>query len=167
MRLTLCTLFLALGLLLVNRDAAQAQQQPRFGIGIQLMATTVDNNMGPGVRLRTSAPLNQDISFGLDAGFTGYILSGRDDAAYAFDPQASLIVTIPGTGRERVYVLGGGGAYVPFGQTTANSGPTVHAGVGKVWLLNESSFFVEFDPALFVGKETTNVIFPLRVGIIF
>jgi hypothetical protein len=159
-------LVLALGLLLGTPHDAQAQQ-PRFGVGLQMLGTTVDNNIGPGVRFRTSVPINRDVSFGLGAGLTGYIFEGRDDAAYAFDPAASLIVTIPGSGRQRLYVLGGGGAYVPFGDTSAPSGPTVHAGVGKVWLLNESSFFLEFSPGLFVGKEETNVIFPLRIGVIF
>jgi hypothetical protein len=158
---------LALGLLLGVEQPAQAQQQPRFGVGLQLMGTTVDDNIGPGVRFRTSVPINQDLSFGLGAGFTGYVFNGRDDAAYAFDPQASLIVTIPGSGRERLYVLGGAGAYVPFGQTSADSGPTFHAGLGKVWLLNESSFYFEFDPALFVGAQKTHVILPLRIGVIF
>ncbi len=158
---------LALGVLLAVGHPAQAQQQPRFGVGLQMMGTTVDDNVGPGLHFRTSVPINQDLSFGLGAGFTGYVLEGRDDAAYAFDPKASLIVTIPGSGRERLYVLGGAGAYVPFGQTTADSGPTFHAGIGKVWLLNESSFYVEFDPALFVGAQTTHVILPLRVGVIF
>lgn len=164
---TLSFVFLAFGLLLGPADLAQAQQQPRFGVGLQMMGTTVEESIGPGVRFRTSVPINQDISFGLDAGLTGYIFEGRDDASYTFDPQASLIVTIPGSGRQRLYVLGGAGAYVPFGETSAESGPTVHAGVGKVWLLNESSFFMEFDPALFVGEEETNVIFPVRIGIIF
>jgi len=163
----LAVALLPLGLLLGLELPAQAQQQPRFGVGLQLMGTTVDDNIGPGLRFRTSVPINQDISFGLGAGFTGYVLEGRDDAAYAFDPQASLIVTIPGSGRERLYVLGGAGAYVPFGQTTANSGPTFHVGVGKVWLLNESSFFFEFDPALFVGARKTHTVLPLRVGVIF
>lgn len=160
------SLILALGLLLGTVDLTHAQQ-PRFGVGLQMMGTTVDNNIGPGFRFRTSVPINQDVSFGLGAGLTGYIFDGRDDAAYAFDPAASLIVTIPGTGQQRVYVLGGGGAYVPFGATSAPSGPTVHAGLGKVWLLNESSFFLEFSPGLFVGEEETNVILPLRLGVIF
>jgi hypothetical protein len=158
---------LALGLLPVFAPPVQAQERPRFGVGMQLMGTTVDNNLGPGLRFRTSVPLNQDISLGLGGALTGYIFRGRDDAAYAFDPQASLIVTLPGSNRQRLYVLGGGGAYVPFGETTAEAGPTVHLGLGKVWLLNESSFFLEFDPALFIGAEETNVILPFRVGVIF
>lgn len=158
---------LALGLLLGPSDSVLAQQDPRFGVGLQMMGTTVDDNIGPGVRFRTSVPLTQDVSLGLGGALTGYIFEGRDDASYAFDPQASLIVTLPGRNRQRLYVLGGGGAYIPFGETNAESGPTVHLGLGKVWLLNESSFFLEFDPALFIGAEETEIILPIRVGVIF
>lgn len=157
-----------LGLVLGSPDPAQAQEErPRFGVGVQVMGSTVDDNVGPGVRFRSSVPLTQDVSLGLGAGFTGYIFEGRDDASYAFDPQASLIVTLPGRNRQRLYVLGGAGAYVPFGETGAESGPTIHLGLGKVWLLNESSFFFEFDPALFIGKEETRAIMPIRLGVIF
>jgi len=165
MRTALASVLLAL--MLGMALPAQAQQQPRFGVGFQMIGSTVDNNVGPGLRFRTSVPLNQDISLGIGAGLNGYIFQGRDEAAYSFDPQGSLVVTIPGTGTQRLYVLGGGGAYVPFGETNAASGPTLHLGIGKVWLLNESSFFLEFDPALFVGEETTDVILPLRLGVIF
>jgi hypothetical protein len=156
-------------LLLCSGLPAHAQQQPRFGVAFQMMGTTVDDNVGPGLRFRTSVPINRDISLGIGAGLTGYIFEGRDDAAYAFDPQGSLVVTLPGTGTQRLYVLGGVGAYVPFGDVASGvgGGPTLHLGVGKVWLLNESSFFLEFDPAIFVGEEQTDVILPLRVGVIF
>ena len=159
----------ALALVLGTSSPAQAQSNPRFGVGLQMMGTTVDDNVGPGLRFRSSVPVNQDISLGIGAGLTGYIFQGRDDAAYAFDPQASLVITLPGPGTQRLYVLGGGGAYVPFGNLDGDvtGGPTLHFGVGKVWLLNESSFFLEFDPALFIGEEETNVILPLRVGVIF
>lgn len=148
---------------------AQAQQQPRFGVGVQIMGTTVDDHVGPGLRFRSSVPINRDISLGIGAGLTGYIFEGRDDAAYAFDPQASLVVTFPGAGTQRLYMLGGGGAYVPFGNVSSgvSGGPTIHLGIGKVWLLSESSFFLEFDPTLFVGEERTDVIIPLRLGVIF
>ena len=159
--------FLLLTFLLGLSHPTQAQQQPRFGVGLQLMGTTVDGNVGPGFRFRTTVPINQDISLGIGGGLTGYIFSGRDDAAYAFDPQASLVVTLPGSGPERFYVLGGVGAYVPFGNTDTSGGPTLHVGLGKVWLLNESSFFVEFDPAIYVGQEETDIIVPLRLGVIF
>jgi len=163
--LLLAALLLALG----THNPVQAQTQPRYGIGLQMMGTTVDDNIGPGLRFRSSVPLTQDVSLGIGAGLTGYIFQGQDDAAYAFDPQASLVVTLPGPGTQRLYVLGGGGAYVPFGNLDSNvsGGPTLHFGIGKVWLLNESSFFLEFDPALFIGEEETDVILPLRVGVIF
>lgn len=164
------TLFLVvLAVVLGTVGPAQAQPEPRFGVGLQMMGTTVDGNVGPGLRFRSSVPINQDISLGIGAGLTGYIFQGRDDAAYAFDPQASLVVTLPGPGTQRLYVLGGGGAYVPFGNLDddVSGGPTLHFGIGKVWLLNESSFFLEFDPALYIGEQQTNVILPLRVGVIF
>ncbi|MFB6247079.1 MAG: hypothetical protein ABEL97_00750 [Salinibacter sp.] len=166
MRFSLLAL-LALGLLAGAPLASQAQDRPRFGVGLQVTGSTVDNNVGPGLRFRTSVPINQDLSLGLGAALTGYVFEGRDDASYAFDPQTSLIVTLPGSSTQRTYVLGGVGAFVPFGDTDAASGPTLHLGVGRVWLLNESSFFAEFDPALFVGAEETQVIFPVRIGVIF
>lgn len=165
MRTVLSSVLLAL--LLGLASPVQAQQQPRFGVGLQMIGSTVDNNIGPGLRFRTSVPINQDISLGIGAGLNGFIFEGRDEAAYSFDPQGSLVVTLPGSGRQRLYVFGGGGAYVPFGETGAESGPTLHLGAGKVWLLDESSFFVEFDPALFIGKEATDIVLPLRLGVIF
>lgn len=148
---------------------AQAQQEPKFGIGVQALGSTADNSVGPGLRFRVSAPINQEVSLGVGTGLTGYIFEGRDDAAYAFDPQASVIVTLPGMGTESVYFMGGGGAYIPFGNTTSESesGPTFHFGVGKAWLLRDSSLFFEFDPALLVGEENTQVLIPVRVGVIF
>jgi hypothetical protein len=165
-------LFLAVLLTLVllcPAPPAEAQQTPKFGVGFQMMGTTVDDNIGPGFRFRSSIPITQDVSFGIGAGITGYIFEGRDDAAYALDPQGSLVVTLPGAGNQRLYVLGGAGAYVPFGNLAenVNGGPTLHLGIGKVWLLSESSFFLELDPAVYVGKTTSEVIIPLRAGIIF
>lgn len=162
-------LFLALFLVFALSISmpAQAQQQTRFGLGLQAMGSTAENSVGPGVRFRVSAPINQEVSLGVGTGLTGYIFQGRDDASYAFDPQASIIVTLPGMGRESMYFLGGGGAYVPFASTTAESGPTFHLGVGKAWLLNESSLFFEFNPALLVGEEETKMLIPFRLGVIF
>jgi hypothetical protein len=167
MRSRLCAVLLSLGLLVSLVPEAEAQRSTRYGVGIQMLGTTVDNNLGPGLRFRVSAPLNQDISLGFGSAFTGFIFEGRDDASYAFDPQASLIVTLPGTGEETFYVLGGPGAYLPFGNTDATSGPTFHLGAGKVWLLNESSLFFEVNPGLYVGQETTSLLLPFRVGVIF
>lgn len=166
MRRLLCFVSL-LALTISFSPSAEAQQNPRFGVGIQALGSTADNTVGPGLRFRVSAPVNQEVSFGVGTGLTGYIFRGRDEASYAFDPQASIIVTLPGMGTQSMYFFGGGGAYVPFGNTPADSGPTFHLGVGKAWLLNESSLFVEFDPAILVGEERADMLFPFRVGVIF
>jgi hypothetical protein len=146
-----------------------AQSSPRFGTGLQLLGTTAgDNgNFGPGFRFRVSAPINRDLSFAIGTSFTGYIFEGQDEASYAVDPQASLVVTLPGRGSQSLYFLGGAGAYVPFGDTSADPGPTFHVGIGKVWLLQDTSLFLEFDPALLVGETQTDVLLPLRLGVIF
>jgi len=163
----LAGLLLVFGLAFHPPLDARAQAGPRYGLGVQLMGSTVDNNIGPGFRFRVSAPLTRDVSLGFGSSFTGYILEGRDEASYAVDPQASLIVTLPGSGQESLYVMTGAGAYLPFGATNATSGPTFHLGLGKVWLLRQSSFFFELDPALYVGEDATSVIIPVRVGVIF
>jgi hypothetical protein len=157
---------LAAGLLAAG-PAAHAQSSPRIGVGVQALGSTADENVGPGLRLRASAPINQDLSFAVGTGVTGFIFEGRDEASYSFDPQASLIVTLPVSGDQGLYFLGGAGAYLPVGETSADSGPTFHFGVGKVWLLRESSLFLEFDPAILVGEQETDVLFPLRLGVIF
>jgi len=152
--------------LLATPDA-HGQERPRYGVGFQLLGSTVDDNVGPGFRFRASAPLNQDVSLGFGTAFNGFVFGGRDDASFAFDPQASLIVTLPNTGQQSTYVLGGVGAYLPFGDTDADSAPTFHLGFGKVWLLGQSSFFFEFDPALYIGDDSSDILIPLRVGVIF
>lgn len=164
--IVICLLTL-LGLGSAPSDAA-AQSEPRFGTGIQLLGSTAgEGNFGPGFRFRVSAPINRDLSFAIGTAFTGFIFEGQDEASYAFDPQASLIVTLPGRGTESLYFMGGAGAYVPFGETRADAGPTFHFGIGKVWLLRDTSLFFEFDPALIVGETQTDVLLPVRLGVIF
>lgn len=160
-------LLIAVGLAASLFGSAQVQAQSRFGVGLQVLGTTVDNNVGPGLRARVSTPINRDVSLAVGSGVTGYILRGRDDAAFALDPQLSAIVSFSTARAENVYVLGGGGVYVPFGDTTTDSGPVFHLGIGRAWLLEESSLFFEFNPGLLVGKESTTLTLPIRVGVIF
>lgn len=163
----LLSLFLLVfGLALCCVSPLHAQQNSRLGVGLQILGSTKDNNVGPGVRFRASTPVNQDLSLAVGSGFTGYIFRGRDDAAFALDPQASAILTFSAQGPESTYALAGAGAYVPFGETSGDSGPTFHLGGGKVWLLNESTFFFEFNPAFLIGKETTTLVLPVRAGVI-
>lgn len=164
MRRLSCLLFvLAVSVSLVGRAEAQ---QSRFGLGVQVLGSTADNNVGPGLRVRVSLPINQDVSIGLGSGITGYIFEGRDDAAFALDPQVSAIVSFASKRNQTTYVLGGAGAYVPFGNTRTDSGPTFHIGMGRAWGLEESSLFFEFNPGFLVGKRKTTLVLPLRVGII-
>lgn len=160
------SLLLILGLALAVAGPVQAQNDARFGVGVQVLGSTADNNVGPGLRFRVSTPINQDVSVAVGSGITGYIFRGRDDAAFALDPQVSAIVSFASTNAETTYVLGGGGAYVPFGDTSAESGPVFHLGIGQAWLLRESSLFFEFNPGFLVGQESTTLVLPFRVGVI-
>ena len=146
---------------------AEAQTNARIGAGFQMMASTIEDNVGPGVRLRISAPINRDLSIAVGSGFTGYVFAGQDDANYAIDPMLSLIVTLPVAGRRGTYFLGGIGAYVPLGEFSSEAAPFFHFGFGRVWLLQDTSIFFEFAPALVVGDESAEGLFPVRVGVIF
>jgi len=155
------------GLLLGLAGTVQAQeQQSRFGVGIQVLGGTASGNVGPGLHFRASTPLNSDVSLAVGSGLTGFIFRGRDDAAFALDPKVSAIVSFSTANAESTYVLGGVGAYVPFGNTDTESGPTFNVGVGRAWLLQESSVFFEFSPGFLVGEDTTTLVVPLRIGII-
>ena len=123
--------------------------------------------VGLSFRGRASAPVNADLSFAIDLGLTGFVLEGRDEASYVFDPQVSAIITLPGI-RTAPYLLAGVGAFVPIeSENTSNSGPVVHFGVGWVRALNETTLFYEINPELVIAKEQVEFAFPIRVGLIF
>lgn len=166
MRRLSCLLFV-FGLTLSLVVPAQAQNdQSRFGLGVHTLGSTASGNVGPGLHFRVSTALNPDVSLALGSGLTGFIFQGRDDAAYALDPQVSAIVSFSTANSESTYVLGGAGAYVPFGDTSAESGPTFNLGIGRAWLLEESSVYFEFSPGFLVGEKTTTLVVPIRLGVI-
>lgn len=163
-RLALAAVFLVA---VTVRPAAAQEGQPRFGIGFNTLISTADG-LGVGFRGRASAPVNQDLSVGVDLGFTGFVLEGRRRATYVFDPQLSLIVTIPQRGYEAPYFLGGIGAYLPLASDhDGESGPFLHLGVGRVRQLNETVLFYEINPALIVAYDQVHLAVPLRAGVIF
>ena len=164
-RFTCLLLFLGLTLSL-SPAQAQDDRPTRFGLGLQMLGSTASGNVGPGLHFRASTPLNPDVSLAIGSGLTGFIFRGRDDAAFALDPQLSAIVSFSTDRVQNMYVLGGVGAYVPFGDTDTESGPTFNLGIGRAWLLEESSLFVEFNPGFLVGQESTTLVLPVRVGII-
>ncbi|GIV61339.1 MAG: hypothetical protein KatS3mg044_0205 [Rhodothermaceae bacterium] len=145
----------------------QAQSMaPRFGLGFATMLSTEDG-LGLGFHGRASAPVNADLSFAVDLGFVGFILEGRDEATYIFDPQVSAIITLPGV-RSAPYVLGGVGGYIPLNDKDRTvSGPTIHLGIGWVRALNETSLFYELNPALIIGETNVQFALPFRLGLIF
>lgn len=161
-------LLLVLGLALSLAVPTQAQDDnaSRFGLGVHVMGSTASGNVGPGLHFRASTALNADVSLAIGSGLTGFIFRGRDDAAFAFDPQLSAIVSFSTANADNLYVLGGAGAYVPFGNTDTDSGPTFNLGFGRAWLLQESSLYVELSPGFLVGERKTHVVIPIRLGVI-
>jgi hypothetical protein len=160
-------LLLAVGLTFSLALPVHAQNNDsRFGLGVHVLGSTASGSVGPGINFRASTPLNSDISVALGSGLTGFIFQGRDDAAFAFDPQVSAIVSFPTANAEATYVLGGAGAYVPFGDVDTESGPTFNLGIGRAWRLQESSLFFEFSPGFLIGEDSTTLVVPLKVGVI-
>lgn len=161
-------LFLLLAASLAVPASAQAQDAPlRFGVGVNLLPSASEG-LGIGLRGRVSNRLNDDVSLALDGGITGYFLTGGyADAAYVFDPQFSVIVTIPTADDRAFYGLAGVGAYVAFGETSQSTGPSIHLGIGRVHLLNQTTFFYEINPTFVIASDDTDFVLPLRAGIIF
>lgn len=151
-----------------NRDSHAQELTPRFGLGVNALLSSADG-FGLGVRGRASMPVNADLSLAGDLGLTAFILSGRQNADYIFDPQVSAIVSLPATRSRLTYVLFGLGGYIPVGDEDgdAASGPTIHGGVGWVISLHESSLYYEIDPALIIREESVGVAVPFRIGVIF
>jgi hypothetical protein len=160
-------LLLAIGLLssFVRAIPVSAQDGPRFGGGTELLISTADN-LGFGAFARGSVPVNADVSIAIAGGIAGFVLRGREDANWVFTPQIAAIVTLPGTVKAP-YVLAGLGAYLPFGNTRREGGPTIHAGVGWVTQLSQSTLYWEIDPALIVESSRIDLAIPLRLGVIF
>lgn len=146
--------------------------QPRFGAGFDALLSVasgdvLESGLGLGVRGRASFPVNADFSLAVGGGLAGFIFGGRDDASYLFNPQVSGIVTLPRSPNWARYLIGGFGGYFPLGNSDAEGGPALHFGLGWARPLNESSLYVEFDPALIIGESRTALVVATRVGVIF
>ena len=153
-------------LFFASNTASAQLQHVRIGLGFQTLLTT-DDGLGFGFRGRLSAPVNSDLSFAFDLGASGFILDGRDNATYIFDPQVSAIISFPGSTDRAAYILAGVGGYIPFKQNDRrNGGPTLHLGVGWVRPLRETTLFYEINPALIIKRDAISVAFPFRIGII-
>lgn len=171
-RLLTCTLLSAAVAWLACPSPSMAQfenrLETRFGLGFNTVLS-VDNGFGLGFRGRVSTPVNQDFSLAIGMGFTGFVLRGRDESSFVFDPQLSGIINIPQRGSPaQVYLLAGVGGYIPLSSASTNeSGPSIHFGIGRVEPLSQSSFYYEMNPAVIIGETRVNFVLPFRVGIIF
>jgi len=141
-----------------------------------MMGSTVVESVGPGLHVRTSFPMNEDLSLALGTTLTGFLFEGQARTGYAVDPELTLIVTMPDPSNSSIYFLGGAGGHFPIGENRyknrdgdmdVTAGPTFHLGLGKVWQLGATSLYVELSPTLFFRRERTAVLLPLRGGIIF
>jgi hypothetical protein len=162
----LSTLLMLLLLGGVSQQTHAQLADSRFGLGFNSLLSA-DNGFGMGFRGRLSTPINADLSFALDAGITGFILGGRDDATWIIDPQASIIVTLPGVEKAPYLLTGIGGYLDPTDNGDALTGPTVHLGVGWEKPLRESVLFYELNPALIIGEKKVSAAIPFRIGVIF
>ena len=165
-------LLTALLMLLAGPSLGQ-EREVRVGAGVDLLMAppgndATDEGFGIGVRSRLAIPLTYEVSLGLGAGVSGSVHQGRSRATYAFNTQASLIVTFPQEEDTTwwPYVLAGAGVYVPL-RGNATGGPALHGGIGWSRLLEEASVYVEFDPTLVIGRSSSSGIFALRGGVIF
>ena len=166
--LVLATFLVADSMLSAAHQATAQELRPRFGLGFNATLATTNGVLGLGLRGRISAPVNPDLSFAIDLGLTGFVLRGRDDATYVFDPQVSAIVTLNAQGNRSPYIIGGIGAYVPFGDSADNDGgPTLHGGFGWVQTLQSTTLFYEINPALIIGKSAVDLVLPFRIGVLF
>ncbi|MFT5144708.1 MAG: hypothetical protein ACI80V_001518 [Rhodothermales bacterium] len=150
--------------------SAQGQalnNRPKLGVAFNGVLSSTEG-LGVGIRGRAAWPMNSDLSLALGTGVTGFILEGRDEATYLIDPQASVIVTLNGKGDRTPYFIGGIGGIIPVkNRSNADSGPTLHFGIGWVQSLRDTILFYEVNPAMLVGETEVSFMVPFRIGVIF
>ncbi len=147
---------------------------PRVGVGFDMWGAPSGQDLIPegvavGLRTRVALPINADLSAAASVGLGAHLWEGSANARWVANPQTSLIVTLPARGRRsHTYVLGGFGAYLPLdSRPTQRGAPTIHAGIGTAIPLNDTSFYVELNPSLLIGRQETSGVLAARAGIIF
>lgn len=150
-----------------NNQSSSGMPEVRFGVGVSTIYSSVDG-IGLGLGARVSVPINTDLSIAGDLGFSGFVLDGRDEAVYVFQPMLSFILTLPQT-QGSPYLIAGIGGYYPYGdnQNTSEDGPLFSFGLGQVQRLTETTLFYEVVPGLLVGPDQVEFVVPLRIGLIF
>lgn len=145
---------------------------PRIGVGFDMWSALPGQDLIPegvavGLRTRVALPINADLSAAASVGLGAHLWQGSANARWVANPQTSLIVTLPARGRRsHTYILGGFGAYLPL-DNRGGGAPTLHAGIGTAIPLNDTSFYVELNPSLLIGRQETSGVLAARAGIIF
>ncbi len=163
----LCILALCRGVAVTAQDFS-----PRLGFGPEFLINANDDrlsdrNAGFGLRFRASFPLNTDVSLSAGTGLVGFLFDGQSNADYAVNPQASVIVQLPGRTWAPYIAFGGGGLLVLSGPDGANAAGTIQAAYGWARFLSEISAFVEINPMLVLRDEATKFVLGARTGLIF
>ena len=155
-------------MLVPSLTATSQKRSPRIGLGLNTMLTTGERLVALGLNARVAFPYNADLSFAIDLGLTGFVLGGREDAAYYVNPQGSAIITIYPRNPRSPYVITGFGGHIPVGNAreSGEGGPTLHAGIGWVVGLVDTSLYIEIDPALLIAKDYVDLLLPIRLGIV-
>lgn len=159
-------------LLCLIADTAQAQDQspPRYGVGFDFAFPVLGDELLPdglsiGLRGRGALPINADLSVAASLGVGAHLFADRAPTRYVLNPQASLIVMLPGEGSSVSYVLGGFGGFVPL--SGGQGGPAIHGGYGMAFPLRQTSLFIEGNPSLIIGEDETGFVLAARAGVIF
>lgn len=169
MRLLCLSLFAGLVAGSVSAQS-EAPAPPRYGVGFELAYPLLGDGLLPdglsiGLRGRGALPVNADLSVAASLGIGAHLFDDRSPTRYVLNPQASLIVTLPGESASIRYILGGVGGFVPF--SGGEGGLAIHGGAGLAFPLRQTSLFLEADPSLIVGQESTGVVLAARAGVIF
>ena len=135
---------------------------------MSMVVGTGDETVGIGIDARLAWVVNADLSIGTSANFINYILKGRDDAAYFFHPTVTAIVTLDATDIRSPYLIFGLGANLVLGgnANSAESGPSINAGMGWTFSLQATSLYIELIPSLIVVESAVEMQLPVRFGII-
>jgi hypothetical protein len=166
--MTVSTRTLLFALLLLGLSTMVVDGQALRGrLSVQMSANSVLQTAGPGAQLRVHLPLLSNVAIGAEAGFSTYVLEGRRRGTYAFNPSGTLRLALPSRSLGTTMLLLGGGYHVPFGHKAVQSGPTLHAGIGRMWTLEETTLSFEVTPTAFVRPQRVSFLMPVRLGVIF
>lgn len=142
-------------------------QSLRGRVSLQMNGSSTQRSVAPGLHLDAQLPIVGGLSVVGGAGFSAFLLEGRVDGTYTFDPELTLKFTLPSRSKGANTVFGGGGYHLPFGTGAGTADPTVHLGVGRIWTLQESTLFVNISPTVIIREETVSMSLPLRAGVVF